>query len=92
LVLLDVHLAADVIENFASPVVFTSITGGHHAGGPSITAGTSTNSNTSDRCRSRGAEYAAMTRRAYPRPTHRVADPGLADPGAAVGVFTASDI
>jgi hypothetical protein len=28
-VLLDVHLAADVVENFASPVVFTSIAGGH---------------------------------------------------------------
>jgi hypothetical protein len=91
-VLLDVHLAADVVENFAYPVVFTSITGGHLAGGPSVTAGTSANSNTSDGCRSRGAELAAMTRPAYPRPTHRVADPGLADPGAAAGVFTASDI
>jgi hypothetical protein len=76
-VLLDVHLAADVVENFVYPVVFTSITGGHLAGRPSVTAGTSANSNTSDGCRSWGAEFAAMTRPAYQRPTHRVADPGL---------------
>jgi hypothetical protein len=61
-VLLDVHLAADVVENFAYPVVFSSITGSHLAGGPSVTAGTSANSNTSDGCRSRCPECAAMTR------------------------------